>query len=54
MKTNLYCFKFDKKQLKGRVTKLEALLSAAQDEIEDRDEAIQELNNAYEVILFRN
>lgn len=39
------------KQLRERVCKLEALLSAAQDEVEERNEAILELNEAYEVIL---
>lgn len=36
-------------QLRKRVTELEALLSAAQDEIEERDASILELHNAYQV-----
>ncbi len=37
-------------QLRKRVTELEALLSAAQDDIEERDASILELHNAYQVV----
>ena len=39
-------------KLRDRVTQLEALLAAAQDEIEERNEAILELNEALEVRVF--